>query len=171
MLVLGKVLVPVWPSLALFLLTHHVATLCPSVPLAYAFHIQQISALPPFEPRRTLEGLLDPRELWSTLKAAAFAARGWLGTNPWKALTGAYTSGTLTKLDVRAWSKILAANLEPVADVYPGRWRRCVPGSVMILLDRGQWDTASQQLPRACNHNTAVHSPSSHTDQLTMANG
>ncbi|KIY99979.1 hypothetical protein MNEG_7981 [Monoraphidium neglectum] len=84
----------------------------------------KISALPPFEPRRTLEGLLDPRELWSTLKAAAFAARGWLGTNPWKALTGAYTSGTLTKLDVRAWSKILAANLEPVADVYPGRWRR-----------------------------------------------
>lgn len=82
----------------------------------------KVSALPPFSLRRVLTGLASPGELWGTLKATAFAVRTWLGPSPWEALRDVHARGVWSVLDWRAWAKILSA--EPVADIFPGRWRR-----------------------------------------------
>ncbi|GBF98853.1 hypothetical protein Rsub_11457 [Raphidocelis subcapitata] len=87
-------------------------------------HCLKMSALPPFDPRRALEGLLDPRELWATAKELVFAVRTFLGDNPRQALREASEARTLATLDVRAWGRVLATNQAPLPDIYPGRYRR-----------------------------------------------
>jgi hypothetical protein len=91
-------------------------------------HCLKLSALPPFDPRRALEGLLDPRELWATAKELLFAARTWLGDSPRQALREASQARTLATLDVAAWGRVLATNQAPLPDIYPGRYRRCAGG-------------------------------------------
>jgi hypothetical protein len=84
----------------------------------------QISALPPFDLKRALTGLLSPSETWATLKDAAWAARTWLGADPWGALKAAAAQRTLATLDAGAWARVIATNQLPTPDIHPGKFRR-----------------------------------------------
>lgn len=87
----------------------------------------QVSVIPPWDPKRSLEGVRDSKEFAYSLGLIPTAAEGVLGSHPWAQLyKGFVQKRSTTYADIAMWMKVIKHYGWPNfnIDIYPGKYSR-----------------------------------------------
>ncbi|KAI8477174.1 MAG: hypothetical protein J3K34DRAFT_398511 [Monoraphidium minutum] len=84
----------------------------------------KIAALAPWDVSRSIEALLNPVEMSTTVGLTLDAIKNMLGPDPLQEVVDSIQKDKLNTYNLPGWMKLMERSQNPIADIYPGKFTR-----------------------------------------------